>query len=54
MGIPKKDISDNAAQFKLASDAIYNMWGEILTDDDVISYATNKNIHWDFNVELAP
>ena len=30
------------------------MWGEILTEDDVISYATNQNIHWDFNVELAP
>ena len=27
---------------------------KILTEDDVISYATNQNIHWDFNVELAP
>ena len=53
-GQPKKVISDNIAQFKLASDTIYNLWGEILTEDDVISYATNKNIHWDFNVELAP
>ena len=41
-GHPKKVISGNAAQFKLASDTIYNLWGEILTEDDVISYATNK------------
>ena len=53
-GKPKKVISDNAAQFKLASDTIYSLWGKILTEDDVISYATNQNIHWDFNVELAP
>ena len=51
---PKKVISDNAAQFKLASDTIYNLWGEILTEDDVISYATKQNIHWDFNVDVAP
>ena len=30
------------------------LWGEILTEDDVISYAPNQNIHWDFNVDLAP
>ena len=53
-GNPRRVISDKAAQFKLASDTIYNLWGEILTEDDVISYATNQNIHWDFNVELAP
>ena len=50
----KKVISDNAALFKLASDTICNLWGEILTEDDVISYATNQSVHWDFNVELSP
>ena len=53
-GHPKMVISDNAAQFKLASDTIYNLWGEILTEDDVIPYAKSKNIHWDFHVELVP
>ena len=54
-GNPKKVISDNAAQFKLASDAIYKLWGEILTKDhDVVSYVANRNILWEFNVELAP
>lgn len=54
-GNPKKVISDNAGQFKLASDAIYKLWGEIITKDhDVISYAANQNILWEFTVELAP
>ena len=53
-GKPKKVISDNAAQFKLASDTIYKLWGEILTENDVVSYAANQNIQWEFNVELAP
>ena len=54
-GNPKKVISDNAAQFKLASDAIYKLWGEVLTKDhDVVSYVANRNILWEFNVELAP
>ena len=51
---PKKVISDNAAHFKLASDTIYSLWGKLLTEDDVMSYATNQNSYWDFNVGLAP
>ena len=54
-GNPKKVISDNAGQFKLASDAIYKLLGEIVTKDhDVISYAAKQNILWEFTVELAP
>ena len=49
-----KVISDNAAQFLLASDIVNSLWGEILTEDNVISYATNQNIHLDFIEELAP
>ena len=41
-------------RFKLASDTICNLLGKILTEDDVVSYATNQNIHRDFNVDLAP
>ena len=53
-GKPRKVISDNAAQFKLASDTIKKLWGQILTEDDVISYAANQNVQWEFTVELAP
>lgn len=53
-GKPRKIISDNAAQFKLASDTIKKLWGQILTEDDVIFYAANQNVQWEFTVELAP
>ena len=33
-GKPNKIISDNAAQFKLASDTISRLWGKILTEKD--------------------
>ena len=53
-GKPSKIISDNAAQFKLASDTIDKIWGKILTEDDTVSYIANENIQWTFTVELAP
>ncbi|MCG8078743.1 MAG: hypothetical protein JAY75_21215, partial [Candidatus Thiodiazotropha taylori] len=53
-GKPCKIISDNAAQFKLASDTVDKIWGEILTEDDTTSYIANENIQWTFTVELAP
>ena len=53
-GKPSKIISDNAAQFKLASDTIDKIWGKILTEDDTVSYIANENIRWTFTVELAP
>ena len=53
-GKPDRIISDNAAQFKLASDTIRKLWGQILTEEDTVSYAANENIQWIFTVELAP
>ena len=53
-GKPNKVISDNAAQFKLASDTTDKLWRQILTDDDTVSYAADENIKWTFIVELAP
>lgn len=53
-GKPKKMISDNAAQFKLAAETINKLWGQILMENDVVSYSANQNIHWEFIVELAP
>ena len=49
-----KIISDNAAQFKLASDTLSRLWGQILTEKDIVSYAVNENIQWTFTIELAP
>ena len=53
-GKPTRIISDNAAQFKLASGTIAKLWGQILTEEDTMSYAANENIQWIFTVELAP
>ena len=53
-GKPNRIISDNAAQFKLASDTLRKLWGQILTEEDIVSYAANENIQWIFTVELAP
>ena len=36
-----KLISDNAAQFKLVSDTISRLCGQILTEKDTVSYAAN-------------
>ena len=53
-GKPNRIISDNAAQFKLASDTISKLWRQILTEENTMSYAANENIQWIFTVELAP
>lgn len=53
-GKPQEIISDNASQFKLASETVNELWRQILTHDDVISYVANENINWKFIVELAP
>ena len=52
-GKPKEIISDNASQFKLASDVIEKVWRQILSEKDVLSYAANESIKWKFIVELA-
>ena len=53
-GKPDQIISDNAAHFKLASDTISKVWGQILTEEDTMSYIADENIKWTFTVELAP
>ena len=53
-GKPKEIISDNASQFKFASDIIEKVWRQILSEKDVLSYAANESIKWKFIVELAP
>ena len=50
----KEIISDNASQFKLASDIIDKVWRQILTEEDVLSYAANESIRWKFIIQLAP
>ena len=51
---PKEIISDNASQFKIASDVINKLWRQILSGNDVLSYAANEDIKWKYIVELAP
>ena len=53
-GKPKEIISDNASQFKLASDVMNKLWRNILSKNDELSYATNEYIKWKYIVELAP
>ena len=53
-GTPCEIISNNAPQFKLASDVIEKLWSKILREADVISYSTHEKIKCRFIVELAP
>lgn len=53
-GNTKMIISDNVVQLKLALDTINKLWRVILTEDDVISYAANQNMTWEFTVQVAP
>ncbi|XP_045206117.2 uncharacterized protein LOC123558303 [Mercenaria mercenaria] len=53
-GSPSEIFSDNAAQFKLASDTIDKVWKRIVHSEDVQNYITNEKIVWKFNVEMAP
>ena len=53
-GKPDEIISDNAMQFKLASETIDIIWQRILKCPDVQNYASENRISWKFIVELAP
>ena len=53
-GKPKKITSDNASQFKLASETIDKRWGKIITERGVVTYVGNISIKWHFTAELAP
>lgn len=52
-GKPKQLISDNASQFKLTSDVLEETWISAVRDLDVQSCIANKDIKWQFIVELA-
>ena len=51
---PKDIISDNPFKCQLASDAINKLWCNVLSEYDVLSYATNENIKRKYIVELPP
>lgn len=53
-GKQKQLISDNASQFKLASNILQETWTSTVRDPDVKSYIANEDIKWQFIVELAP
>ena len=53
-GKPKEIISDNAPQFKLASETFDQLWGQLVTHNDVTTYVANERIKWKFIVELEP
>ena len=52
-GKPKEISSDNASHFKLASETLDKLWGQILTHDNVMSYIANEGITWKYFVEFA-
>jgi hypothetical protein len=51
---PIEIVSDNAAQFKLASKVINHIWKNVVQSNEVMSYVASKGIRWNFIVELAP
>ena len=51
-GCPTEIISDNAMQFKSASQTLDYIWRMITRCEDVQSYASNKGIKWNFIVEM--
>ena len=53
-GTPSEIISDNAKQFRTASNVLDRVWNQIHTSEDIASYVSDAGIQWKFNVELAP
>ena len=47
-------LSDNAAQFRLASKVISEVWKSVIISDEVQTYVSSKGIKWKFIVKLAP
>ena len=52
-GKPNKIISDNAATFKAAKNAIDIAWNDITRDREVHSYLSENRIEWKFIIELS-
>ena len=46
--------SDDASQFKTASDVLHSLWKQTIKCDQIQSYISNSGIKWSFIVELAP
>ena len=53
-GSPIEIISDNALQFKTASQTLDLLWKNVITCDDVQNYVSSTGVKWLFIVELAP
>lgn len=53
-GSPEIVISDNALQFKAVSKTLEGVLNNIVSSEDVQSYASNAKIKWNFTVELSP
>ena len=46
--------SDDASQFKTASDVLHSLWNQTIKCDQIQSYISNSGIKWSIIVELAP
>ena len=53
-GSPNEITSDNAKQFKTASQVLDVLWKNVTKCDEVQNYASNIGVKWTFIVELAP
>ena len=53
-GTPKMIISDNGTQLKLGGSVIGKLWGKIIADEDIQSYASNEGIEWKYITEYSP
>ena len=53
-GSPTKIFSDNAMQFKSASQTLESIWRKVTKCKDVQNYASSVGVRWNFIVELAP
>ena len=54
IGSPNEITSDNAKQFKTASQVLDVLWKNVTKCDEVQNYASNIGVKWTFIVELAP
>ena len=53
-GSPNEITSDNAKQFKTASQVLNLLWKYVTKCDEVQNYASNVGVKWTFIVEFAP
>ena len=53
-GKPQLIISDNAPQFKVVKTAIDRQWKQLMLDEELRHYITERGIKWQFTTTLAP